>query len=276
MVTSGGSFAGRQGRAGVCRRCRRPRAPGLARHVSWPTGDRGVWDGIRAPCDPAGYGRLAAAPGLDPVADPPRDVFLAGLSTVSTYGLAWGLVLRHSRGADREAFLDICRMEALVNRLARRIFRAAAHYYRGQSAVETVRLCLGDAGRPMFRSFVSLSSSPVVAARFALDRKGFRGGTKVAVAMDAREARKLGIAPAMYSLASDVLQLRRSAESTGRTFPMGFADELQAHFHGRWPPGSELALVAILATPPLEPAERRQLERTGLPVLDPGILFQKA
>jgi len=223
--------------------------------------------GIRQACGRAGPG---------PVADPPRDVFLAGLSTVSTYGLAWGLVLRHSRGADREAFLDICRMEALVNRLALRTFRSAAHYYRGQSAVETVRLCLGDAGRPMFRSFVSLSSSPVVAARFALDREGFRNGTKVVIAMDAREARKLGTAPAMYSLASDALQLRRPAESTGRTFPMRFAHELQAHFHGRWPPGSELAPAAILAMLPLEPGERRQLEGTGLPVLDPEILSQRA
>lgn len=248
-------------------------APRLAMRASWLMGNRGVWDGIRASCDPAGYGRLAAALGLDPAAASPRDVFLAGLSTVATYGLAWGLVLRHSRGADREAFLDICRMEAMVNRLARRIFRAARHYYRGQSVGETVMLCLGAAGWSQFRSFVSLSSSPIEAIKFASDRESPRNVAKVVIAIDAREAQKMGIFPAMYSLASDILQLRRSAEGTDRTFPMGFAYELQAHFCARWPPGSELALVAILTVLPLEPDERNQLEVTGLPMLDSGALL---
>jgi len=88
-------------------------APALARHISWLMEDSGVWDDVRAACDPEGYERLASALGLDPEVDPPRDVFLVGLSTVATYGLAWRLVLRHSRGADREAFLDICRAIAI-------------------------------------------------------------------------------------------------------------------------------------------------------------------
>lgn len=248
-------------------------APGLAGHIRWLTEDSGVWGDVRASCDPARYGRLAAALGLDPAAAPARDVFLAGLSTVATYGLAWGLVLRHSRGADREAFLDICRMEARVNLLARRIFRAAAHYYRGQSVRETALLCLGAIGKSMFRSFVSLSSSPIAASDFALGRGDPRDEAKVVIAIDAREAQKMGIFPATYSLASDILELRRSDEGTDRTFPMGFGDELQAHFSTRWPHGSELALVAALIVSPLGPDERRQMEGTGLPMLDFGGLL---
>lgn len=241
-------------------------APRLARHASWLLEDSGVWDDLRASCDPEGYGRLAGALGLDPVADSPRDVFLTGLSTVATYGMSWRLVLRHSSGADHEAFLDICRMEARVNGLARRIFRAARHYYRGQSVVETDRLCRGTVGRPLFRSFVSLSSSPVTAIEFASGGDGRHDETKVVLVIDARKAQKLGISPAMYSLASDVLKLRRSAEDTRRTFPMVFAHELQAHFQARWPPGSELATVAILTTIPLERAERDGLEGARLPI----------
>lgn len=197
--------------------------PRLAMRASWLADNGGVWDGIRDSCDPARYGRLAVSLGHDPAAAPPREVFLAGLSTVATYGLAWGLVLRHSSGAGREALLDICRMEAFVNRLARRLFRAATHYYRGQSVMETVMLCLGAAGRPMFRSFVSLSSSPTVATEFGRFMRGKYRETKVVIAIDARKAQKMGITPAMYSLASDILGLRRSDEGTDRTFPMRFA-----------------------------------------------------
>jgi len=238
-------------------------APRLARHASWLLEDSGVWDDLRASCDPEGYGRLAGALGLDPVADSPGDVFLTGLSTVATYGMAWRLVLRHSSGADHEAFLDICRMEARVNGLARKIFRAARHYYRGQSVVETDRLCRGTVGRPLFRSFVSLSSSPMIAIEFASDGDDRHDGAKIVLVIDAHKAQKLGISPAMYSLASDVLKLRRSAEDTRRTFPMMLADELQAHFCARWPPDSNSAVAAILTTIPLE---RDELKGTGLPV----------
>ena len=242
-------------------------APRLARHASWLLEDSGVWDDLRASCDPEVYGRLAGALGLDPVADSPGDVFLTGLSTVATYGMAWRLVLRHSSGADHEAFLDICRMEARVNGLARKIFRAARHYYRGQSVVETDRLCRGTVGRPLFRSFVSLSSSPVTAINFVRDIQPIYEKAKVVIVIDAHKAQKLGIFPAMYSLASDILRLRRSDENTDRTFPMGFANELQAHFCAQWPPGSEFAMVAIMTSLSLEPNDFHQLEETGLPVL---------
>ena len=248
-------------------------APRLARHASWLLEDSGVWDDLRASCDPEGYGRLAGALGLDPVADPPGDIFLTGLSTVATYGMSWRLVLRHSGGADHEAFLDICRMEARVNGLARRIFRAARHYYRGQSVMETDRLCIGTVGRPLFRSFVSLSSNPMIAIEFGRYTRDKYKTTKVVIAIDACEAQNLGIFPATYLLASDILGLRRPDEDTSRTFPMGFADELQAHFCARWPPGSNSAVVAILTTIPLKPEERRQLEGAGLPMLDFGDLF---
>jgi len=74
--------------------------------------------------------------------------------------------------------------------------------------------------------------------------------------------------PAIYSLASDVLNLRPDKEGASRTFPMGNASEAQAHFPAMWPPGSDEAMAAIITALPITPTERRKLESTGLPMLD--------
>jgi len=79
--------------------------------------------------------------------------------------------------------------------------------------------------------------------------------------------------PATYSLAASVLGLRRGDEDAGRTFPLGLAPEVQAHFPGRWPLDFGEATVAILTIVPPTPDERLKMEGTGLPTLDCKDLF---
>jgi len=186
---------------------------------------------------------------------------------VGTRDMAWDLVLRFSAGADHETFLSIWRAEEDANALARRIFYGATYFYRGGSAAETFGVSDGTVGPGRKHSFVSLSPDPTVAVQFAFTNYAEYSEKTVVMVIDAHKARKAGVVPAIYALASDVLDLRPDKEDAGRTFPMGNAREIQAHFPVIWPPGSDEAMVAIITVFPLTPAERRKLERTGLPTV---------
>lgn len=238
----------------------------------WISGDA-IWETLRDACDPGLFEELAAGVGLDPAVTTARDVFLKSLSTVTTYHAAWDIVLRFSTGANRKAFLDIWNMERDVNTLARQIFRDATYLYRGQSVTETAKVNDGTVGPSMYYSFVSLSSSLIVAVGFAFGNSNYPKAA-VVLAIDAHKARSAGATPAIYSLASDVLDLRRSGEGTDRTFPMENSAELQVHFPDRWPLGSAAAMVAVITTLPPTPDDRLLLEEIGLPVLDYADLFK--
>jgi len=235
----------------------------------------GPWEAIRAACGEGTFGDLASRVGLDPATATAREVFLEALSTVATYATAWGIVLRFSEGSDREMFLDAWRMECDVNGLARQMFLDAAYFYRGESVAETVGVDDGSVGPAQNYSFVSLTSGPVTGTKFAFDNYVKSAKTTVVLVIDARMARKAGALPAVYSLASSALDLRRSKESADRTFPLGLAYEAQAHFRNRWPRGSGASMVAIITVFPLAPDERCQLERTGLPMLSGTDIFPK-
>jgi len=232
-----------------------------------------VWDRVRAACGPGEFGALAERVGLDPATATARDVFLTALSSVGAYETAWRLALRFSTGADRDTFLAIWRMEKEVNELARQIFHGATYFYRGQSVNETIRLHDGTVGYALHRSFVSLSSSILISARFAFNGPVEYRGTPVVLVVDARKARKAGAVTATYSLASDILDLPQGEEGVGRTFPLRLAHELQVHFHARWPLGSEAAMVAIITTSPPTRKDMRLLEGTGTPILDCRHIF---
>jgi len=238
----------------------------IALWAAWMSRDD-VWDRVRAACGPVRFGALAERVGLDPNASAARDVFLEALSTVGTRDMAWDLALRFSAGADHETFLRIWRAEEDVNALALQIFHGATHLYRGGSTAEAFGAHDETVGPACDYSFVSLSANPAVAVKFAFINYAVRSGNTVVVVIDAHRARKAGVVPAIYTLASEVLDLSPSEEDASRTFPMGNAGEVQAHFPAIWPPGSDKAMVAIITVFPLTPGERRKLESTGLPTL---------
>lgn len=238
----------------------------VARWAAWMSRDD-VWDRLRGACGPGEFGALAERVGLDPGTATARDVFLEALSTVSTRPMAWKLVLRLSAGADREAFVRIWRAEEDINALALQIFDGATYLYRGGSVVEAFGVHDGTVEPGRNHSFVSLSSNLAVAVKFAFNNYAMHPENTAVVAIDAHKARKMGIVPAIYSLASDVLDLRPGKESVSRTFPISNAAEAQAHFPVMWPPGSGEAMVAIITVFPITPEERRRLESTGLPTL---------
>jgi len=245
----------------------------ISRHAKWLARDCGVWNRIHASCDPAMSNAIAATLGLDSRAVSSRDMFMEGFSTVSTYDPTWDLALRFSTGADHTALLSIRQTENTVNVFAHKIFGDATHLYRGHSVSETVGVHNGTVSVPRNYSFVSLSSSPMVAIRFAFRNHALSPETAVVLVIDAQEARRAGIVPATYSLAASVLGLRRGDEDAGRTFPLGLAHEVQAHFPGRWPLDFGEATVAILTIVPPTPDERLKMEGTGLPILDCKDLF---
>jgi len=238
----------------------------IALWVAWMSRDS-VWDRVRAACGQEEFAALAERVGLDPATATARDVFLEALSTVSTRAMAWDLVLRSSSGSDRETFLRIWRAEEEINALALRIFHGATYLYRGGSVVETVGVHDGTVGTARDYSFVSLSSNPAVAIEFTFTNYAMHPENTVALAIDAHKARKAGVVPAIYSLASDVLNLRPDKEDVSRTFPLSNAGETQSHFPVTWPPGSAGSMVAIITTLQITLGERRKLESTGLPML---------
>jgi len=244
----------------------------IALYVPWLSGD-GVWDDLRDACGSLQFGALAAKMGLDPKQVTAREVFLTALSTVSARGMAWNLVLRFSTGDDHAAFLEIWRMEEEVNASVRRIFRNAKYLYRAESVNETIKIHDGTVGPALHYSFVSLSSSLLASIKFAFNDQFEYTGTPVVLVVDAHKARKAGAIPATYSMASDVLDLPRDAEGVNRTFPLGQAHELQAHFPAQWPPGSAAAMVAIITTMRPTPDELCRLEAMGIPTLSCTDIF---
>lgn len=245
----------------------------IVRYSSWLRHDAD-WNSLREACGEVRFDALAAGVGLSPKAHTAGEVFLTAISTVSMRDKAWELVLRFSAGDDRNAFMRIWGMEMEVNALVRRIFRGATYLYRGQSVTETVGVCDGTVGPAKNYSFVSLSPSLLVAIGFAFDSAN-DSGTTVVLVVDAHKARMAGVAPATYSLASDAIGMRRREEDTGKTFPMGNAGEMQAHFPVRWPPGFGSAIVAITTILPPTAEERLWVEGTGRLVLDYTDIFSQ-
>ncbi|RNJ72019.1 MAG: hypothetical protein EB832_04755 [Thaumarchaeota archaeon S14] len=239
----------------------------IAWYVTWLSGG-GIWNVLRDACGQGRFVALAAKVDLDPLETTAKDVFLTALSTVSTRNMAWRLILRFSTGVDHKTFLEIWRMEENMNALAQRIFYGASYLYRGESIAETVGIHDGTVDPDRNHSFVSLSSNPTMAIQFAFTNYAIYSESTVVLAIDAHSARKTGVAPATYSLVSDVLDLPRSEEDVDRTFPMSNIFELQAHFPVRWPPRSDAAMVAIITVLPLLSDERYKLENTDLPILN--------
>lgn len=191
-----------------------------------------------------------------------------GISDVVDGGVASKSSARHGVGAfcrlaalaagsARRGFLAIRQMEDAVNRIAQDAFYRASYYYRGLSIVELEAICSGKILPGPAYSFVSLSADPVAAMRFAANLSNRPYITHVVLAIDAHMARKLGAIPAVYSIASDVVDLRSRSESISRTFQLRYAYELQAHFAHKWPHGSAaMAKSVITLLDPLSVASR--------------------
>ncbi|RNJ72695.1 MAG: hypothetical protein EB832_03235 [Thaumarchaeota archaeon S14] len=225
-------------------------------HREWLSEGGGAWDGISAACGKKRLDALSARLGLGALASP-RDAILAGLSTVATYGTTWDMLLESTAGSARRGFLAIRQMEDAVNRIAQDAFYRASYYYRGLSIVELEAICSGKILPGPAYSFVSLSADPVAAMRFAANLSNRPYITHVVLAIDAHMARKLGAIPAVYSIASDVVDLRSRSESISRTFQLRYAYELQAHFAHKWPHGSAaMAKSVITLLDPLSVASR--------------------
>lgn len=249
-------------------------AEGQAReHRKWLSVGGGARDGISDACGQDKLKALAARLNMSDATSSPRDSILAGLSTIATYDMAWDMLLGSTAGLTRKSFLAIRHMEDAVNKVARAAFYRASYYYRGLSVLELEGICSGKILPGPVYSFVSLSADPVEAIRFASNVVSHPFITNAVLAIDAHMARTLGAVPAIYSLASDVLDLRSSSEAIHRTFPLRYAYELQAHFAPKWPRGSAaMARSVVTLSDPLSIASRLARE-LSVPCIPHTALF---
>lgn len=223
----------------------------------WLSKYGGAWDGISGMCGHERIKAIAASLKMDVMTSSPREIILTGLSTVGAYKMTWDMLLRHTVGLPHKKFLAIRRMEDNVNAITRAAFYRAAYYYRGLSIVELESICSGDLLLGPVYSFVSMSANPTIALKFARYKTRSFFAPNAVLVIDSRMARSQGIVPAMYSMASDVLNLRRGAESAIRTFHMWNAFELQAHFFPKWPRSSRtMARSVITVSEPSSESER--------------------
>lgn len=236
-------------------------------HRRWLSEGGGAWGGISAACGQGKLGALAARLNMDAVASAPRDIILTGLSTVATYGMTWDMLLGSTAGATRRNFLAIRQMEDAVNRIAQAAFCRAAYYYRGMSLLELEGICSGKILPGLFYPFVSMSADPAIALRFALGNSYLASVPDIVLAIDSHKARLLGAIPAMYSISSDVLSLPFSYESASRTFGLQRANELQAHFHPQWPPGSSTMARSVITVLETSSGAGRLARDLGVPCI---------
>lgn len=233
----------------------------------WLSVNSGVWDEISGACGQESLKALASRLGMGSLTSSPRDIILAGLSTVSTYSITWNMLLESTTGATYRNFMAIRHMEDAVNRIAHAAFYRAAYYYRGLSIVELDAICSGNIGSGPTHTFVSLSSNLRTAIEFAFVPSGPLSPLKVVLAIDSHAARALGATPAMYSLASDILDLRSSEEGIHRTFHLWHAHELQANFSPEWPQGSAKTAKCVLTVLETSPKVSRLARELGVPCM---------
>jgi len=242
-------------------------------HREWLSGGGGAWDGISAACGKGRLDALATRLGMSATDGSPRDVILAGLSTVATYNTTWDMLLGSAAGMARKNFLAIRNVEDAVNRIVRDAFQQASYYYRGLSLVELESIRSGKILPGPVYSFVSLSADLKAAIDFAFTMGIPPNFPRVVLAIDARAARALGAIPAVYSLASDVLDLRPGAESVHRTFQIRYADEIQVYFSPQWPSGSAAMARSIITVLEPPPGTTRLAKELGVPCVPYRAIF---
>lgn len=227
--------------------------PRIGEYLEWLLEGSTAWDAISTACGQRKLEAFAVRLKLDTLNSSFRDVILTGLSTVATYGMTWDMLLGSTMGLTRKNLLAIRQIEDAVNRIVQNAFSRAFYFYRGLSIVELEAICLGKTLPGLIYSFVSMSVDPTIAMRFAFSNSCVTPTPHVVLAIDAYRARMLGAVPALYSLASDILNLPASAESVNRTFQMQHATELQTNFSRQWPSASSTmakAILTVLETPP--------------------------
>lgn len=232
-----------------------------------------AWGGISGMCGHDRIRALASALKMDAMNSSPREIILTGLSTVDAYKMTWDILLRHTVGITHKNFLAIRKIEDSVNAVAREAFYRAAYYYRGLSMVELESICSRNILLGPVYSFVSLSANPTVALKFARYKNRSLLAPNAVLAIDSRRARSQGIVPAMYSMASDVLNLRHGAESVKRTFHMWNAFELQCHFFPKWPRDSSTIARAIITVSGTSSESERLAKVLGVPCMASSDLF---
>lgn len=232
-----------------------------------------AWNGISGMCGHERIRAIAAALKMDAMVSSPREIILTGLSTIDTYKMTWDMLLKHTVGITHKNFLAIQKMEDSVNAVAREAFYRAAYFYRGLSMVELEGICSGNMLLGPVYSFVSLSANPTIALEFAHYKTRSIVAPNAVLVIDSCRARSQGVVPAMYSMASDVLNLRRGAEGAERTFHMWNAFELQAHFFPKWPRApSTMARAVITVSEPLYES-KRLAKVLGVPCITSRDLF---
>ena len=238
----------------------------LKAHAAWLDGGMD-WNRVAASCPAWKLARLAAMLGLDLRDTDSHDLFLMALTTLSTREWAWRLVLELATKDERTRLRVIRAIDDMLNEANEQEFCAAGWLCRGLGTDEFEGVCAGTVGPGELYKIVSMTPIARVALKFALRYIRQRSVPHVIVVLDASLARSLGARPAVYSLATDALDLKPQDERAGRTFRARYADEAQAQFDLAWPTGSSRAVRAVAAVGDPSPHDLWRLERTGTPVV---------
>jgi len=235
-------------------------------HAAWLDGGMD-WNRVATSCPAWKLARLAAMLGLDLRDTDSHDLFLTALTTLSTREWAWRIVLELATEDERTRLRVIRSIDDRLNEANEQEFYAAGWLCRGLGTDEFEGVCAGTVGPGELYKIVSMTPIARVALKFALRYIRQRSVPHVIVVLDASLARSLGARPAVYSLATDALDLKPQDERAGRTFRARYADEAQAQFDLAWPTGSSRAVRAVAAVGDPSPHDLWRLERTGTPVV---------
>ena len=235
-------------------------------HAAWLDGGMD-WNRVAASCPAWKLARLAAMLGLDPWDPDRRKLFLTALTTLSTRKWAWRIVLELATKDERTRLRVIRSIDDMLNGANEQEISAAGWLCRGLGTDEFEGVCAGTVGPGDLYRIFSMTTIPEVALKFALRNLRRYRVPHVIVVLDARLARSLGARPAVYSLASDALDLKPRDERGNRAFKARYADEAQAQFDLAWPTGSSRAVRAVAAVGDPSPHDLWRLERTGTPIV---------
>lgn len=238
----------------------------LKAHAAWLDGGMD-WNRVAASCPAWKLARLAAMLGLDPWDPDRRKLFLTALTTLSTRKWAWRIVLELATKDERTRLRVIRSIDDMLNGANEQEISAAGWLCRGLGTDEFEGVCAGTVGPGDLYRIFSMTTIPEVALKFALRNLRRYRVPHVIVVLDARLARSLGARPAVYSLASDALDLKPRDERGNRAFKARYADEAQAQFDLAWPTGSSRAVRAVAAVGDPSPHDLWRLERTGTPIV---------
>ena len=235
-------------------------------HAAWLYGGMD-WNRVAASCPAWKLARLAAMLGPAARAYGARRLFLTALTTLSTREWAWRIVLELATEDERTRLRVIRSIDDGLNEANGQEISAVGWLCRGMSTDEFEGVCAGTVGPGVLYKIVSMTPIARVALEFALRNLRRYRVPHVIVVLDARLARSLGAQPAVYSLASDALNLKPRDERGNRAFKARYAYEAQAQFDLAWPTGSSRAVRAVAAVGDPSPHDLWRLERTGVPVV---------